>query len=378
MRPPRLSIPKVSRGPKARHFCFTINNPTMEGTEFLAHIQAATLRNGSPLVEYCIFQKECGASGTVHYQGALKTTNAQRFSSLQKKIATGHWEVMKGKPAQAAAYCMKKDSTYLQGPWSFGKIPRGQGNRADILALYEATKNGATDTELFETLTVPMMKYHKAVDKIRGLHGPARRTKPRQTIVLFGITRTGKTRAAMAYEKEDKHVYVPPAGKGFWMNEYSGQRTVVVEEFDGNWPLNDLKRLLDPWYDCSVPMKGNFIWWKPDKVIITSNTNPDQWYSLRSQTDRDAMMARIDRSIKVRRGGSTSVVWSNDHLCSYKDPDSSPDPIIDLNQFFDQPRAARPVHPFFIDAVQEEEEEPVFVHVPTQYEKDLALLNPNM
>lgn len=309
----------VVQGKKSLYFCFTINNPTMNGQQFIDHIRNVQLRNGKPYVDYCIFQKEKGASGTVHFQGMLKCSSQQRVTALQRKIATGAYFVMKGKPYQAADYCSKKDESYLEGPWSFGKIPKGQGNRADIKNLMKAVFDGKSDKYLFKEHTVPMVKYFKAVKYWRSLPGPCDRKFARQTIILWGHTGCGKTRAAKAMVSKPEDLYMNCVGKGVWLDGYEKHKAALIDEFSGNWPLDTVKRLLDPWSDSCVPIKHGYTWWQPHTIIITANSDPYTWWEDRNDMDKEAFFRRIDCILHYKRDGGLEETWNNTRYCEWKE-----------------------------------------------------------
>ena len=109
--------------PKAKHWCFTINNPTED------HEQALGDASESDAVTYLVFGREVGENGTPHFQGFVSLTERKRTPFLRTlfRCTHIHTEVAKGKPAQAAEYC-KKDGDFEE----FGELPTGQGKRTDI------------------------------------------------------------------------------------------------------------------------------------------------------------------------------------------------------------------------------------------------------
>lgn len=90
---------------------------------------------------------------------------------------------------------------------------------------------------------------------------------------------------------------VPPQNKGsfFITPDGSEAHTVLLEDFDGNMPLKDFNRYIDP-YVMRVHVKGKFCWWCPRVVIITSNTLPSQWYKYDGRQD---VFEQIRRRIRT-------------------------------------------------------------------------------
>ena len=64
-----------------------------------------------------------------------------------------------------------------------------------------------------------------------------------------------------------------------WWDGYSGQETVVLDDFkDYAMPLVELQRLLD-WYPLWVEVKGGSVPMMAKRYVLTSNTSPDDWYT---------------------------------------------------------------------------------------------------
>lgn len=69
-------------------------------------------------------------TGREHFQGYLSLTAPMRLSGVKAilKDDTAHLEVCKGTPKQSWDYCTKED-TRIDGPWTYGEAPKGQGAR---------------------------------------------------------------------------------------------------------------------------------------------------------------------------------------------------------------------------------------------------------
>jgi len=90
-------------------------------------------------------------------------------------------------------------------------------------------------------------------------------------LFLSGGTGTGKSRIAMllsAFLGQESTYWAPPDLK--WMDGYSGQPLVIIDEFRGGVPPSRILRLVDR-YPLQVEIKGGFAQWKPHLVIFTSN-----------------------------------------------------------------------------------------------------------
>lgn len=104
---------------QAKHWCFTINNWTEQ--------DQVKLRGLIDHVDYYVFGRETGDSGTPHLQGYVAFKEPKRFARAKELIGVNaHLEVKRGSPKQAADYC-KKEGDYED----YGTLPGGQGKRSD-------------------------------------------------------------------------------------------------------------------------------------------------------------------------------------------------------------------------------------------------------
>lgn len=132
-------------------------------------------------------------------------------------------------------------------------------------------------------------RFIKAVDRYRTYIQP-RRTEDLQVHLFIGAPGTGKTRKA--YEVLDDP-YAFPIGKELWADGYMGQPHVIVDDFSGQLRLVDTLRFLDR-YAIQIPKKGSFVWWCPNRIIITSNIHPRNWFSwIGREQQEEALRRRI-------------------------------------------------------------------------------------
>ena len=91
--------------------------------------------------------------------------------------------------------------------------------------------------------------------------------------VFWGASGTGKSRRAVEEAGDD--VYFKPRGK--WWDGYQQQQSVILDDFYGWLPFDDLLRLLDR-YPLRVEYKGGFHEFNSKTIFITSNVHPLDWY----------------------------------------------------------------------------------------------------
>jgi len=91
-------VKKASQLPKAKRWCFTLNNPTADDDK---------CEDWDPLTKYMIVGQEVGEEGTPHWQGYVEFLKEKRLTALKALIPRAHWEKCKGTPWQNFQYCSK-------------------------------------------------------------------------------------------------------------------------------------------------------------------------------------------------------------------------------------------------------------------------------
>lgn len=122
-----------STGPKAKNWSFTLNNFTQADLDRLN-----TQQDG---IEYLIFGKETGASGTPHLQGTVCFLSRKRLSQVKDLIGQAHCSITRF-ISQSIEYC-KKDGDFTE----IGVPPpiKKGGKRSDLEDFKASVKEGVTD-----------------------------------------------------------------------------------------------------------------------------------------------------------------------------------------------------------------------------------------
>lgn len=210
---------------------------------------------------------------------------------------------MRGSIKENELYC-SKDGIYT----TFGLPFIGKGGRRDLQEYYEMVKEGKSDRELAEHDFGVFARTLKATDRIRLATRPII-TEEREVILLCGQTRAGKTR--WAYDNYP-HLYEMPIGKDVWMDGYQGEEVVLLDEFEGQMPLNSALKLLEHYYVRRVPVKGSFVWFNPKIIIVTANIMPAQWYDFNNRKEKEeALRARFSK-IYYYKDGKEPIIYKTD------------------------------------------------------------------
>lgn len=80
---------------------------------------------------------------------------------------------------------------------------------------------------------------------------------------------------------------------GVWFDGYIGQKVLLIDDFYGSIKFHDMLEYMDG-YKFQVPIKGGFVWKAWDKVYITSNKHPNEWYANYRCLEEPAFVRRIN------------------------------------------------------------------------------------
>lgn len=257
-----------TKSPRARHWCFTVNN-----YEFIP-------KELPPHCTYVVMGKEVGEEETPHLQSYAQFTKSVRRSVIQKWCKKKCWAMpkyRKSTPAQCRNYCIKDDDFVEIG--SFSGVYQGQ--RTDIEALVNAAQDlEQRPIDVCNEMPNTYGRYWKTFHHVRGLVTPPLRLGLR--VHLYeGPPGTGKTRKA--YEENDD-LYILPVGTGVWFDGYQGQSCALLDDFSGQMQLKDILRVLDI-YPIQTQIKCSHTWFTPMKIIITTNVPLDDWYDYTTRRD---------------------------------------------------------------------------------------------
>ena len=297
------------QGPKAKCWCGTWNNPSLDGADL------AKILNESEKIELAVFQLEVGENGTPHFQMYIELKDRGFHTAVRKAMgeAGDHVAlfVAKGRRNANFDYCTKED-TRSKGPWyvkceaSDGKKAK-QGKRTD---LDEFTKmvleeGGVTEhvIESFPGHCVQFMqKAQGLVNHVNVLKAQEEEMahwaemwersqngediadigiKPRYVELLFGPTAMGKsTHVKLTVMGRDKEPLFEKPAQHKWWDSYRKQPNVLIDEFHGegfgtietfNNFLNEGEKL--------VEVKNGSLSINPKKVFLTTNSHPSHWWS---------------------------------------------------------------------------------------------------
>lgn len=141
---------------------------------------------------------------------------------------------------------------------------------------------------------------------------------------FYGDTGTGKTRAAYDLVNQYNIFMINgPNNKGgaLWFDGYMGEQVAILDDFRPWWCRFDyLLRLLDR-YPMRVPVKGGFVNWIPEIIVITTQKSIRDTFTGEYRTDED--IRQLERRVTRRvhfvslEGCSSTLCLPDEEVCCY-------------------------------------------------------------
>lgn len=255
---------------RSRSWCFTLHHPSEE------QCSTGPAWGDWEHLRYGICQLEIGnETGTLHLQGYLEFGAPMRLNAVRALLGENcHWEPKSPRSTREEArdYCRKEEGA-CNGPWEVGRWEMGgQGKRnemRDLQAHLDSGGNWSTASTLF---FAPALRYASGIDRYVNERG-GKREWEMDVIVIVGPSGCGKSRGAREL-CPDAHYW----GGDSWWDGYSGQRSIVLDDFYGGLPFRWFLRFLDR-YPLALRVKGSTVQMLAKSIIITSNALPNEWYS---------------------------------------------------------------------------------------------------
>ncbi len=278
---------------QARNWCFTSFSRTINYNAIYAQY--------SDIIRYIVAGDEsCPKTGKKHHQGWIQFHNKKTMGGVKRtlKDKTVHLEPCRGSEYQNDKYC-KKDSNFIQ----LGKFIT-QGHRSDLEDIKNMIDQGKTMKNIADSHFGNYLRYHTGFSKYAELVAKekAKSNRDLEVILLTGQTGTGKTRLAM---KES--TFKINANNLKWWDGYEGDKTIVIDEFANQVPITQMLDILDI-YTLRLPIKGGHTYALWNKVYITTNLEPEEFYPNAKKEHRRALFRRITKVAKVTEGNTMTSV----------------------------------------------------------------------
>lgn len=167
-----------------------------------------------------------------------------------------------------------------------------QGQRTDLAAFRDHFKHQGTVREALELHLTCVAKYPRLMQLCREIYSKPR-TQETDLIIYWGHPGVGKTTLAAKKFADEGEVYFKPAGK--WWGRYRQQPTVVMNDFQGETSLIEMKNIIDH-SPLEVDVKGSHENFTSKRVIVTANLPMEEWWNT-DQKGYDENFAALKRRV---------------------------------------------------------------------------------
>ena len=300
-------------------------------------------------VSYCI-----SSDGLRHLHAVLEDTTAMRFSAIKKAFPGMHIEPTKGSKKDAEDYINKRGKFKESGEEivytnSHGEIKGASGQRNDLEIIEELINQGLTPNQIFD-LSIQFRRHMRIVKDAyyRKRYKETPSLRPLKVYYHTGEAGSGKsyTRVGLVEQHGEENIYTISQFDSGYMDKYSGESLLFIDELRGQIRYSQLLVLLDPQKHDIHARYGNIcgLW---TEVHITSVFPPERLY-------RDMITANsdIDTYEQLRRRIHYICYHyiKNDEYCVYEIPMSEYTTLEKLKAFVHMD-AEQKTHPLFQGAV---------------------------
>lgn len=261
---------------------------------------------------YMVFQRErAPQTGRLHWQGYVEFSTKKRLKTVQTAIGDpgAHCSLRNGTRSQAIAYCKKQDSRVDGTTFTeHGECPIGDECKSQLQQLAQRITSGASFGDICNEFPTAIMRYDKGIRTLIQERDTsiAMSFRQQRVIALCGPPGCGKTKWAYDYITKfyEGIAYCKTYSEGCasWWDGYARQKCILIDDFEGTAPIEELLHLLGGYGHCRLwPIKGGHCRLDDvETIIFTSNSTPREWYYGRRNLPSskiDALVRRISETI---------------------------------------------------------------------------------
>lgn len=278
--------------------------------------------------DYTIAGREWTKEGKIHQQCYIYREAKLSFTQIKKVFPTAtHIQDARCSAEINTMYCSKGVQSHEEweqrkhrGPtYGLNKLVQvtgecpHQGSRNDLTAVYAMCADGCTAHEIAQEHPSAYLKYFKAIEHAIEMYARQNNSFGHVKVyVIWGDPGVGKSAMARSLDPDLYKLPKWDTSQKLWFDGYMGQRTLLLEEFEGQLAETTLMELLDG-YKFNVPTKGSFVWKRWHNVILTSNLHPRFWYG-------GSLSPRLNRRIKQIKNLTTPFKIPADQIAP-EEPD---------------------------------------------------------
>lgn len=229
-------------------------------------------------------QLELAESGYLHWQVLCCFRRRIRLLGVKSVFGnTTHAELARSDAARQ--YVWKLDTSVPNTQFELGTLPIRRANATD----WEAVLTGAKNNDFSDIPADIVIRNYNALKSIAKDHLQPVALERRIT-VYWGRTGTGKSR--LAWEEAGMGAYPKDPCTKFW-DGYQQQEHVVIDEYRGSIGISHMLRWCDR-YPVIIEAKHGATTLSANRIWITSNIHPRQWYPELDEETQNALLRRLE------------------------------------------------------------------------------------
>nr|WKW76308.1 replicase [Porcine circovirus 2]WMQ56620.1 replicase [Porcine circovirus 2] len=279
----------VSGSQPARWRVVTLNKPSEDD-----HYKVRKLPIS--LFGYFIAGDEGNDEGrTPHLRGCADFAKNQAFNKVKWYFAA-RCPIYRAKGTEGInkEYCSKEGSLLIECG-----SPRSRRLRIVLSTAVSTLLESGSRVTVAEQHPVTFVTNFRGLAELLKVIGKMQKRDWKTNVhVIVGPPGCGKSKWAANFADPETTYWKPPRNK--WWDGYRGEEVVVIDDFYGWLPWDDLLRLCDR-YPLTVETKGGTVPFLARSILITSNQTPLEWYSSTAVPAVEALYRRI----------TSLVFWKN-------------------------------------------------------------------
>ncbi len=182
----------------------------------------------------------------------------------------------------------------------------GQGTRSDLEQVVEAVTNGSDIKSIAGEFPIQFIRYGRGIEHWIHTRSPAAPRTGIKVLYIWGDAGTGKSLACHTLFPE-AFWWPIPQNSGSYASGYTGERTVILDEYYGWLPYAFWLRIIDQ-YPITVNAMGRTVPFQATTIIMTANSHYKDLYEKVSHKNEDAIKRRIHHTIHVTGGLQTELI----------------------------------------------------------------------
>jgi len=257
--------------------------PAVQGKHWILTIPAHEFVPYLPEgLEYVKGQLEEGAGGFIHWQVYIVFSRNARLTRVRSVFGPVHAELTRSEAARE--YVWKEDTRVDGTQFELGRLPVRRSVATDWDSVFSNARAGRLED-------VPSDIRVRCYNQLRRIAGDYLEPAPmeREVFVYWGDSGAGKSRRA--WQEAGFTAYPKDPRSKFW-DGYRGHPNVVIDEFRGGIDISHILRWLDR-YPVLVEVKGSSSVLSAQKIWITSNLHPRDWYPDLDAATVNALIRRL-------------------------------------------------------------------------------------